>query len=186
MTTFGRLDPVPVERFSGPGWAGMKAVIACAIDDPETGFHPIAGECLWAVLSAGPQSGTSVTDVARRHGLNSNQVFNWRKLWGTQPACVSACKFDPRAVEVQPPLTAVGGGNVARLLGASERFLWQPTPTIALTRPPSRSGDRRPASAWPHRDALLPSLCRARLGNAPLVDHLQVTVCDQFGELRVR
>jgi hypothetical protein len=48
-------DPVRVERFSGPGWAGMKAVIACAIDDPETGFHPVAGECLWAVLSDGPQ-----------------------------------------------------------------------------------------------------------------------------------
>jgi transposase len=29
---------------------------------------------------------TSVADVARRHGLNSNQVFNWRKLYGTQPA----------------------------------------------------------------------------------------------------
>ena len=62
MTTFGRLDPVPVERFSGPGWAGMKAVIACAIDDPETGFHPVAGECLWAVLSDGPQSVLATTD----------------------------------------------------------------------------------------------------------------------------
>jgi transposase len=30
--------------------------------------------------------GTSVADVARRHGLNSNQVFNWRRLYGTQPA----------------------------------------------------------------------------------------------------
>jgi transposase len=29
--------------------------------------------------------GKSVADVARRHGLNSNQVFNWRKLYGTQP-----------------------------------------------------------------------------------------------------
>ena len=62
MTTFGRFDPVPVERFSGPGWAGMKAVIACAIDDPETGFHPVAGECLWAVLSDGPQSVLATTD----------------------------------------------------------------------------------------------------------------------------
>jgi transposase len=26
--------------------------------------------------------GPSVADVARRHGLNSNQVSNWRKLWG--------------------------------------------------------------------------------------------------------
>ena len=26
----------------------------------------------------------SVADVARRHGLNSNQVFNWRKVCGTR------------------------------------------------------------------------------------------------------
>ena len=30
--------------------------------------------------------GMSVADVARRHGLNSNQVFNWRKVFGTRPA----------------------------------------------------------------------------------------------------
>ena len=30
--------------------------------------------------------GTSVAEVARRHGLNSNQVFNWRKVCGTRPA----------------------------------------------------------------------------------------------------
>lgn len=29
--------------------------------------------------------GMSVADVARRHGLNSNQVFNWRKVCGTRP-----------------------------------------------------------------------------------------------------
>jgi uncharacterized protein len=62
MTTFGRGEPVPVERFSGSGWAGMKAVIACGIDDPETGFHPVAGECLWAVLSDGPRSVLATTD----------------------------------------------------------------------------------------------------------------------------
>ena len=62
MTTFGRGEPVPVERFSGSGWAGMKAVIACGIDDPETGFHPVGGECLWAVLSDGPRSVLATTD----------------------------------------------------------------------------------------------------------------------------
>jgi len=30
--------------------------------------------------------GVSVADVARRHGLNSNQVFNWRKVCGARPA----------------------------------------------------------------------------------------------------
>ena len=62
MTTYGRGVPVPVEHFSGPGWAGMKAVIACAIYDPETGFHPVAGACLWAVLSDGLRSVLATTD----------------------------------------------------------------------------------------------------------------------------
>jgi hypothetical protein len=62
MTTYGRGVPVPVEHFSGPGSTGMKAVIACAIDDPETGFHPVAGECLWAVLSDGLRSVLATTD----------------------------------------------------------------------------------------------------------------------------
>jgi uncharacterized protein len=62
MTTFGRGSPVPVERFSEPGWTGLKAVIACAIDDPQTGFHPVGGECLWAVLSDGPQTVVATTD----------------------------------------------------------------------------------------------------------------------------
>ena len=30
--------------------------------------------------------GVSVADVARRHGLNANQVFNWRKVCGTRSA----------------------------------------------------------------------------------------------------
>ena len=34
--------------------------------------------------------GASVADVARRHGLNSNQVFNWRKLCGTRRAAAEA------------------------------------------------------------------------------------------------
>ena len=48
--------------FQRTGVAGLKAVIACAIDDPQTGFHPVGGECLWAVLSDGPQSVVATTD----------------------------------------------------------------------------------------------------------------------------
>jgi uncharacterized protein len=62
MTTYGRFGPVPVERFSGPGWTGLKAVVICGIDDPRTGFHAAAGECLWAVFSDGPQSVVATTD----------------------------------------------------------------------------------------------------------------------------
>jgi transposase len=55
--------------------------------------------------------GASVADVARRHGLNSNQVFNWRKLWGTQPAAeaVGASSAAPLAQPVAPPAYAPDG-----------------------------------------------------------------------------
>lgn len=53
MTTFGRGTPVEAQRFSGAGWHGLRARIACGISDPETGFHAVAGECYWAVLSNG-------------------------------------------------------------------------------------------------------------------------------------
>ena len=55
MTTFGRFDPVPVERFSGPGWTGMRATVTCGIDDGQ-GFHAAAGACFWAVMSDGRRS----------------------------------------------------------------------------------------------------------------------------------
>ena len=38
------------------------------------------------IVEEASRPGTSVADVARRHGLNSNQVFNWRKLCEVRPA----------------------------------------------------------------------------------------------------
>jgi len=55
MTTFGRFDPVPVERFSGRGWTGMRATVICGLDDAN-GFHAAAGSCFWAVMSDGRRS----------------------------------------------------------------------------------------------------------------------------------
>jgi transposase len=70
--------------------------------------------------------GASVADVARRHGLNANQVFNWRKATpgetassdvrlpaATSPRVTSAADFVPigmfaRAEDEGPALT-VGG-----------------------------------------------------------------------------
>ena len=52
--------------------------------------------------------GTSVADVARRHGLNSNQVFNWRKLCGTQPAARGSWSA-PLAQPDAPPACAPDG-----------------------------------------------------------------------------
>ena len=56
MTTYGRFEPVAVEAFEVNGKPGLRAVVACGISDPETGFHAGAGECLWAVVSDGAQS----------------------------------------------------------------------------------------------------------------------------------
>ena len=56
MTTFGRGEPQKVERFSGAGWKGLRATIACGVDGEGTGFHAVAGECFWAVLGNGKQA----------------------------------------------------------------------------------------------------------------------------------
>lgn len=56
MTTYGRFEPVAVEAFEVNGHSGLRAVVACGISDPETGFHAAAGECLWAVVSDGSRS----------------------------------------------------------------------------------------------------------------------------------
>ena len=46
--------------------------------------------------------GTSVADVARRHGLNSNQVFNWRKLWVTPPTTEASSTASPAQPDAAP------------------------------------------------------------------------------------
>jgi hypothetical protein len=67
MTTYGRFEPVPVQRFAGEGWTGMKAVVTCGVGD-ENGFHAAGGECLWAVVSDGRRAVVVSTD-----GLSSTE-----------------------------------------------------------------------------------------------------------------
>ncbi|KVP71221.1 hypothetical protein WL40_15850 [Burkholderia ubonensis] len=77
MSTFGRGTPQEVERFTGPGWRGMRATITCGISDPETGFHAAGGECYWAVLSNGKRAavantqGIVGTDDATMHSVST-------------------------------------------------------------------------------------------------------------------
>jgi uncharacterized protein len=56
MIHAGPGQPQETERFSGPGWRGMRASIICGVDLPKSGYHAAAGECLWAVLSNGRRS----------------------------------------------------------------------------------------------------------------------------------
>jgi transposase-like protein len=55
--------------------------------------------------------GMSVADVARRHGLNSNQVFNWRKMCGKRPAAEISEAFSsvPQARPDTLPACATDG-----------------------------------------------------------------------------
>lgn len=68
MTTYGRFEPVEVERITGSGWTGMRATITCGISDAETGFHAAGGECLYQVISNGQRSILITTDGI--HGLD--------------------------------------------------------------------------------------------------------------------
>ncbi len=73
MTTYGRFEPVAVEAFEVNGKSGLRAVVACGISDPETGFHAAAGECLWAVVSDGAQS-VVISSSGFGNGLEAAEV----------------------------------------------------------------------------------------------------------------
>ena len=93
--------------------------------------------------------GMSVADVARRHGLNSNQVFNWRKVCGTRPAADISEAFSsvPQARPDTPPACATDGflsiGVIAEPKdeGAVPRL----NPSTLLVAPQDRGAEARPA-----------------------------------------
>jgi transposase len=69
--------------------------------------------------------GTSVARVARSHGINANQVFQWRRLYhagrlGGSPSTTSkAIKLLPVTVEMSPSTaTGLAGESSARPLSA--------------------------------------------------------------------
>lgn len=81
FTTYGRFQPQTVERFQGPGWTGMQAVITCGISDDETGFHAAGGECYWGVVSDGRRSVLITTDgLAGLDGATRRSVETLRFL----------------------------------------------------------------------------------------------------------
>ena len=73
MTTYGRFEPVAVEAFEVNGKPGLRAVVACGVSDPETGFHAAAGECLWAVVSDGTQS-VVISSSGSGNGLDAAEA----------------------------------------------------------------------------------------------------------------
>lgn len=95
--------------------------------------------------------GVSVADVARRHGLNSNQVFNWRKVCGTRPAAEISEAFSsvPQPRPDTPPACAPDGllsiGVIAEPKdeGAVPRL--NPSTLLVGQAPQDRGADARPA-----------------------------------------
>lgn len=49
------------------------------------------------IAEESPQPGTSAAIVARRHGVNANQVFHWRKL-----LCEGRLDVRPASIELTP------------------------------------------------------------------------------------
>ena len=76
MTQDGPGVPQAVQAFSGNGWKGLKATIACGISD-SLGFHAGAGDCFWAAMSDGKRSvvadtqGIVGTDADTMRSVNS-------------------------------------------------------------------------------------------------------------------
>ena len=95
--------------------------------------------------------GMSVADVARRHGLNSNQVFNWRKVCGKRPAAEISEAFSsvPQARSDTLPACATDGflsiGVVSEPTdeGAVPRL--NPSALLVAQAPQDRGADARPA-----------------------------------------
>jgi transposase len=95
--------------------------------------------------------GASVADVARRHGLNSNQVFNWRKLWGAPPAA-EAAEASSAAPPAQPeavPACAPDGFLPVGVITATRDIAAIPQPNrpalLVTQAPQDRGVAARPA-----------------------------------------
>ena len=93
------------------------------------------------------EDGASIAEVARRHDLNANQLFTWRRQFGFEPA--ESCDLAPiLPVTIAPPERDVetGSGTVGQMeivLAEGDRILvWSDVETAALTRVLKALADR--------------------------------------------
>jgi transposase len=83
-------------------------------------------------------AGASIAEVARRHGLNANQLFAWRRQLGVQP--IASHELLPiLPVTIEPELsTPENGGSVTTsqmeiVLAAGDRIIvWYDVEVAAL------------------------------------------------------
>ena len=85
------------------------------------------------------EDGTSIAEIARRHNLNANQLFTWRRQFGAE--AVEPRGLAPILPVTIAPVTAAEGsepgssGQMEVVLAAGDRIIvWADVETAALTR----------------------------------------------------
>ena len=85
------------------------------------------------------EDGASLAEVARRHDLNANQLFTWRRQFGIEPA--EPKELAPILPVTIAPETAAeeidpgSSGQIEIVLADGDRILvWSDVETAALTR----------------------------------------------------
>jgi transposase len=91
------------------------------------------------IVDEGLEDGASIAEVARRHDLNANQLFAWRRQFGAEPAAPK--EFAPiLAVTITPDATTEysdrgSSGQMEIVLAGGDRIIvWADVETGALSR----------------------------------------------------
>jgi len=85
------------------------------------------------------EEGASIAEVARRHSLNANQLFTWRRRYGVEPVEPKR-RASILPVAIAPEASGDGSGcgssgQIEIVLAHGERIIvWADVETEALTR----------------------------------------------------
>jgi transposase len=79
----------------------METGIAVAGDSPRTRRHWTVSEKR-RIVEETLSSTRSLASLARRHGVNANQLFYWRKQYRSGQLCEDRCTEPPRSVQLLP------------------------------------------------------------------------------------
>ena len=91
------------------------------------------------IVDESVQKGASIAEVARRHELNANLLFTWRRKLGVEPTEQNA-PMGIVPVTIAPELAAErhcpdAGGQMEIVLSEGDRIIvWADVETAALTR----------------------------------------------------
>ena len=85
------------------------------------------------------EDGASIAEVARRHDLNTNQLFTWRRQFGVKPAAPQdLASILPVTITPDMPTECSAPGSTGQMeivLAKGDRILvWADVETAALSR----------------------------------------------------